>query len=94
MSHRIHYYGHAVFNLFYNLVMSDTHTITDLLRNTMADLTDRQLPWRTKDGWTSNRVESDVLVAVLENDAVHQPRHCSPGSLSLPINRCHRAGSV
>ena len=36
----------------------------------MADLTDRQLPWRMKDGWTSTRVESEVEVAVLENDAV------------------------
>lgn len=45
-------------------------TSTDLLRTTMADLTDKQLPSRMKDGRTAARVESEVEVPVLENDPV------------------------
>ena len=46
-------------------------TLPDYMLNethVMADLRDRMLPWRMKDGWTQERVERDVPVATLEND--------------------------
>jgi hypothetical protein len=48
-------------------------TLPDYMLNeshVMDDLRDRQLPWRTKDGWTMDRTERDVQVATLENDVL------------------------
>ena len=48
-------------------------TLPDYMLNethVMADLRDRMLPWRMKDGWTQERVERDVPVATLENDVL------------------------
>ena len=36
----------------------------------IADTTDRTLPYRIKDGWTAERVATDVPMVVLENDVL------------------------